>query len=138
MSQRENPFTGEWTFNAARSALSTPAPKRWRQRIVATGNEVHVREEIVGADGSLKVVSVEANIDGMDYPVIGSPVADVIAYTRLDVNNISGIAKKNDNVSLRETLTAAPEDETLTLTYGIFVGPNQVAHGVAVFNRTDS
>jgi hypothetical protein len=114
MCQPDDPFTGEWTFNAERSDLSSPAPKKWLQQILATPDEVHVREEITNLDGSLRVVWVKAEFDGMDYPVTGSPVADVIAYTLLDDNNISGIAKKNDGFSLRETLSAAPSGETLT------------------------
>ena len=66
--------------------------------------------------------------DRRESPVSGSPVADVIAYPRLDNNNISrsAKAKKDNSVSLRETLAAAPDGETLTLTCGVFVRPQIV------------
>jgi hypothetical protein len=137
MSQRDNPFTGEWTFNVERSDLSSPAPKKWHQQIFVTSNEVQVREDIIGIDGSLRVVSLDAKFDGTDYPVTGSPVADVIAHTFLDNNNVSGVAKKNNGVSLRETLTASSNGETLTLIYSVFVGSQKVALGVAVSDRAN-
>lgn len=133
----ESPFTGDWVFNAERSDLSSTAPKKWLQQILITSDEVHVREEISGLDDSLRVVNVKAKFDGMDYAVTGSPVAEVIAYTLLDKYTVSGVAKKNGGVSLRETLTAAPDGKMLTLRYEVFAGQKTIAHGVAVFDRTD-
>ncbi len=137
MSQ-DSPFTGEWSFNAGRSELSSPAPKKWLQHILVTSDDVQVREEITSLDDSLRVVSVKAKFDGLDYAVTGSPVADVIAYTLLDKATVSGVARKNGGVSLRETLTAAPDGRTLTLQYEVFVGERKVAHGLAIFDRTNT
>jgi hypothetical protein len=128
-----DPFTGVWRFNAARSRVGAP-PESWIQEIAATPSDVHVREEIVRA-GSRTVVTVDAKFDGRDYPVNGWPMADVIAYAR-DGNRISGTAKKNGIVSLRETIVAS--DDSLTMTYAVFGGGKEVAAGVAVFEKLQS
>jgi hypothetical protein len=95
-----------------------------------------VRENIVGADGSETVVSLRAKFDGKEHPVEGSPAADTIAYTRLDLNTIGGTGQRNGIVSLTETLTVAPESGTLTVSYSVHAaGPKVVATGVVVFER---
>jgi hypothetical protein len=130
---QSDPFTGLWIFSTERSNLSTPAPRGWMQQINATSAEVKVREEIIRSDGSQTVVTVQARFDGKDYPVSGSPAADTIAYTRVDANHIAGTGKKNGSVPLKETVTADPEDGTLTLTYSLYGGAREIASGVAVF-----
>ena len=96
VSQRD-PFTGVWTFRAEQSKLSTPPRQRWVARIDVCGDGVQVREEIASADGSQTTLTVEARFDGQYYPFSGSPVADTIAYTRIDAYTISGIGKKEQH-----------------------------------------
>lgn len=135
MPEQPDPFSGAWRFNTQLSKLSTPSPRSWIQEILANFDEIHVRENIVRADGSETVVSVRAKFDGKDHPVEGSPAADMIAYTRVDQNTISGTGKKNGIVSLTETLTVPSENGTLTLTYSLHAGPKVVANGIAVFEK---
>jgi hypothetical protein len=135
MAKQHDPFTGTWRFNPQLSKLSTQSPRSWVQEILTTPDGVHVRENIVRADGSETVVSVRARFDGTDYPVEGSTAADTISYTRINQNTISGTGKKNGVVSLTETVTAAPENSTLTLCYSIHAGPKVVANGIAVFEN---
>jgi hypothetical protein len=135
MPEQPDPFTGAWRFNPQVSKLSTQSPRSWVQQILANPDEVHVRENIVSSDGSETVVSLRAKFDGKDHPVEGSPAADTIAYTRVDGNTISGTGKKNGIVSLTETVTAAPENGTLTLSYSIHAGPKVVANGIAVLEK---
>src|SRR5438105_15705509 len=109
MSERDDPFTGTWTFNAQRSKLTTPLPESWVQRIIATGDEVRVQETIVRMDGSRTVVKVLAKFDGREYPVTGSPIADTIAYERVSSNIISGTGKRNGVIALTETVIVSPD-----------------------------
>jgi hypothetical protein len=81
------------------------------------------------------IVAVRARFDGQDDPVSGSPVPDTIAYTRVNTHTISGTAKRNGNISIRETLTACPEGHALTLTYSVYRGAGELANGTAVFEE---
>ncbi|HEV2669186.1 MAG TPA: hypothetical protein VG324_29990, partial [Blastocatellia bacterium] len=87
-----DPFTGAWKFSQEDSRLAGQTPQRWIQKIVARGDEVSVSEEIVFDNGPQMNVTVRARFDGQDYPVNGSPIADTIAYTRLNDLTISGTA----------------------------------------------
>ena len=86
-------------------------------------------------DGSQTVVEVMARFDGSDYPVTGSPAADTIAYRRVSNNSISGTGKKDGVITLMETVTVTPENNTLTLSYSVHSEAHVVASGIAVFER---
>jgi len=66
----------------------------------------------------------------------GSPVADTIAYTRLDSHAISGTAGRQGVVTIREKLVVAEEEDSMRMTYAVFRGKKKVARGIAVFERT--
>jgi hypothetical protein len=103
--------------------------------IFANFDEARIRENIVRSDASETVVSVRAKFDGQDYPVQGSPAADMIAYTRIDQNSISGTGKKNGIISWTETVTVVPENGTLTLSYSLHAGSKVVSNSFAVFEK---
>ena len=62
-------------------------------------------------------------------------MADVIAYTRPDRHTITGIAKKNGSVSLKETLRVSADGEVLTLSYSIHASTRELATGTAILER---
>lgn len=132
---KRDPFTGTWAFDGERSNLSTPSPQSWIQELKVSDAEVSVRERIVATDGSRLSVSVHARCDGAQYPVIGSPVADAISYTRADPHTLVGTGTKDESVSLGETVLVSPDGGTLTLTYALYRGTREVASGTAVFQR---
>jgi hypothetical protein len=141
MSEREeqcgkDPFTGTWVYRPERSKSTGPKQERWVQWIEATADGLRLREEVVVATGQRTNVSIEAKFDGRDYPVTRSSLSDTIAYTRKGRRKIIGTGKKNGGVTLRETIAVAGDDETLTLTFGIFEGGRQVM-GFAVFDRVE-
>jgi len=118
--------------------FSTAAPRSWIQRIQINGDEVSAREEIVRADGGPLVVTVQARLDGSDYPVHGSPIGATIAYRRIDRYTISGVQKKNGVVTVRETVTVSPDGRRVTQRFSILNGDRDVANGVAVFEKSGS
>jgi hypothetical protein len=95
-----------------------------------------VREEIIRSDGSQTVLTVQARFDSEEYPVIGSPAVDTIAYTLVDANHITGTGRKNGSVSLRETVIADPMSGTLTMTYSLYGGGREVEAVLRFFKRT--
>jgi hypothetical protein len=135
MPEQSDPFTGTWRFDAQRSRLDTPLPQTWVQQIVVTRDEIVVHENIVRSNGAKSAVRVWARFDGSDYPISGLPMADSIAYTRVNSHSISGTGKKDGVVSLTETVTVAPDGARLTLIYSIQTGASQVARGIAVFEK---
>ncbi len=100
-----------------------------------SADELVVHENIVRADGTKSLVRVWARFDGSDYPVTGYPLADVMAYRRLNSHCFSGTGKKNGVVALTETVTVTPDGKSLTLIYSVQMGASQVYRGVAVFEK---
>ena len=133
----QDPFTGTWVFNGARSVLSTPMPQSWVLQIRASESDVSHREEIITSDGSEMTVVLHATFDGEDHAVSGTPLMDTIACTRPAAHVIAGTGKKAGAVTLTDTLTASPDGEVLTLTYSIFDGHQEVAKGTSIFERRD-
>jgi hypothetical protein len=133
VSIENEPFAGKWSFNAKLSSMCTPEPESWIKEISAGPEGLAVREQIVRLDGTEFVRRVRARFDGADYPVEGALDVDTIAFTRTDRHAISGLGKKDGEISLTETLLADPEQRTLTLIYNYLLGGLTVAHGVAVF-----
>jgi hypothetical protein len=132
----EDPFTGTWHCNLAKSKFSTPAPQSWTQYITASATDLSVREEISRAGRAPATVSVSAKFDGKDYPVHGSPAAEVIAYTRT-VFEIVGTASRQGSVCLRETLTLSADHKTLAMSYAVFSGEKELLSGQAIFERAE-
>lgn len=138
MPEANDPFNGTWKFNSARSQLTTPSPATWVRSIVATADEIRIREHIVTTDGSETVVLVQAKFDGRQYPVHGSRSIDSITYQRIDANTISGTGTKNGAVVITETVTLDSDNRAVTQNYSIHQGDRVLAKGVAVFDRAAS
>ena len=100
-----------------------------------TGWNICVREDVVSSAGKHAEVSIEAKFDGKDHTVNGSSLSDAIAYQRLDSNSIRGTGKKDGSVTLRETITVAPQGDSMTLRFSIFAAEKEVANGIAVFDK---
>jgi hypothetical protein len=86
-------------------------------------------------DGRALTVTVEASFDGRDYDVSGSPLADVIAYSRRDRHRIDAVAKKDGRVVLTESVTASEDGRALTMGYVTRLPDGRDVTSVAVFKR---
>ena len=96
---------------------------------------ISVTEEIAGADGRTLTVTVDALFNGRDYDVTGSPLADVIAYTRPNRFRIDGVAKKDGRVVLTESVTVSEDGRALTMGYVTRLPDGRDATSIAVFKR---
>jgi hypothetical protein len=110
-------------------------PRRWTETLDVGEDSISVREEIAGADGRTIVVTVAASFDGLDHRVTGSPLVDVIAYTRPSRLRIDGVAKKDGRVVLTESVTVSDDGRTLTMGYVMRLADGRDVTSVAVFKR---
>jgi len=131
----DDPFTGFWTLMPEKSKLAGPVPRRWTEMLEVGENTIRVTEEIAGADGRTLTVTVEASFDGRDYTVNGSPLADVIAYTRPDRYRIEGVAKQDGRVVLTESIKASEDGRLLTMGYVMRLPDGRDMTSIAVFKR---
>jgi hypothetical protein len=130
-----DPFSGFWTLVPEESKLAGPLPRRWTETLDVGDETISVREEIAGADGRTLTVTVDASFDGRDYSVSGSPLADVIAYTRPGRRRIDGVAKKDGRVVLTESITVSEDGRALTMGYVVRLPDGRDVTSIAVFKR---
>jgi hypothetical protein len=130
-----DPFTGFWTLVPAESKLAGSVPRRWTEMLDVDDDTISVREEIAGADGRTLTVTVDALFDGRDYDVTGSPLAEVIAYTRPARYRIDGVAKKDGRVVLTESVTVSVDGRALTMGYVMRLPDGRDVTSIAVFKR---
>jgi hypothetical protein len=108
---------GTWKLNVARSKFSPgPAPKSLTVKFEPAGQGVKLSTEGVGADGKPTATSYTANLDGKDYPLTGSPVADTVALRKIDENTQERTDKKAGKVVQTLTRVMAKDGKSLTVT----------------------
>ena len=130
-----DPFSGTWVLNLSKSKLPPPLPRSQTSSIEANSKSIRIRELIVNDKGEQMSITVDAKFDGKDYPIIGSPFVDTVAYQRVDSHTLKGIVKKAGQVVTTEQATVSPDGKTLTGTYsGTDLSGRQVT-GVAVFEK---
>lgn len=131
----QDPFTGTWKLNLAKSHLQPPIPRSLVTHIQCDDKGVSIREEIVDADGKPQTATGKAGFDGKDYPVVGTPFADTVTYQRVDANTIKGTSKKNGKVLVHETVVVAPDGKTMTATYTGTDAQGKAVIGTAFFEK---
>ena len=130
-----DPFSGFWILVPGESRLAGPMPRRWTETLDVGDETISVTEEIAGADGRTLTVTVDAAFDGRDYRVTGSPLADVIAYSRPGRHRIDGVAKKDGRVVLTESVTVSEDGSRLTMGYVTRLADGRDVASIAVFKR---
>jgi hypothetical protein len=130
-----DPFSGFWALVPGESKLAGPMPRRWTETLEVGEDTISIREEITGADGRAIVVTVDAAFDGRDYSVTGSPLVDVMTYTRPSPLRIDGVGRKGGRVVLTESVTVSEDGRSLTMGYVMRLPDGRDVTSVAVFKR---
>jgi hypothetical protein len=130
-----DPFSGQWILNPSKSKLPPPPPQRQISYIEANATRIRIREEITSDMGERMTITVDAKFDGKDYPIVGTPSADTVAYQRVDSRTLKGVAKKGGKVILNETVVVSPDGKTLTGTYHGTDATGKQVTAVAVFEK---
>ena len=109
---------GTWKLNLAKSKYSPgPAPKSQTLKIEAWGDDgLKYAADGVGADGKPTHAEFQAKYDGKDYAFKGNPDADMLAYKRIDANNLEATTKLKGKVTLRAKVVVSADGKTRTVT----------------------
>lgn len=131
----DDPFSGVWKLNLAKSKLPPPVPKSQIARVDSDGSSIRISEEVVSDKDERMTITVDARFDGKDYPIKGAPFADAVSYQRIDRFTIKGIGKKDGKVIMHETVVVSPDGKTMTGTYSGTDATGKQATAVAVFDK---
>ena len=134
--QTRDPRTGTWRLNLAKSTYKPgPAPKTQTVRIEPSGQGEHVRSETLNASGTRTVTEYTAAYDGVDYPIKGSPVADMVSLKRIDANTTERYDKKDGQVRLVYRRVVSPDGKTMTVTINGVNAQGQAVSNLVVFDK---
>ncbi|MEO8370552.1 MAG: hypothetical protein ABI806_15320 [Candidatus Solibacter sp.] len=111
-----DPVVGTWKLNLSKSKYGTrPAPKSNTVEWTESGGTFHYSAKGVGADGKPTSVEIPAfKFDGQDSKIIGAPVADTVAFTRVDPNNYSVVSKKAGKVVGNNKSVVSKDGKSIT------------------------
>ncbi len=130
-----DPFTGTWKLNLTKSELPPPLPRSVIVYIECDGQSISIREETEDQDGQRHTANIKARFDGKEYPLVGTPRADMVVYERLDARTIRGTSRKNGKVLVHETVVLSPDGKTVTTTYSGANAEGKAVIGTAVFEK---
>ncbi len=132
----EQGFAGTWQLNREQSDIP-PVTKSQVLVIETDGVFVRMRETLVNDKDETLTISVNGNLDGLDYPVSGTPFADTVSYRLLRPNTIQGVAKKNGAVIVTETAVLSEDGKTIRVTYESCDGQGHCLTSHGFFERVE-
>jgi hypothetical protein len=108
----ENPFVGKWKMDPAKSNGSNY--KSYAIKVESQGEGFSASQDIVTTEGQVQHVTLAAKYDGKDYPLKGSPDADMISFTKPNPNTVDYIVKKNGKELYRGQAIISKDGKTWT------------------------
>jgi quercetin dioxygenase-like cupin family protein len=131
-----DPFNGTWKLNLSKSTFDPgPAPKSGTAFIASSGDSVKLINEGVTAAGVTARWEYVANHDGKDYPMKGSPDADVLSLKRINPSTVESTYKKGGKVTLVNTRTVSADGKTMTVTVKGTNAQGQKVNNVLVYEK---
>jgi len=128
---------GTWKLNVAKSKFSPgPAFKSQTLKIEAWEDD-GVKYSADGIDGTGKPMHWEfqAKYDGKDSPFKGNPDADMIAYKRIDANNVEAATKLKGQPAGMTKVVVSKDGKTRTLTQTGKTAAGQTINNVLVYEK---
>lgn len=108
---------GTWKLNVAKSKVEAgPVAKSRTVKVEAAPEGIKVQVDAVLADGKTQSYSYSAKYDGKDYPVVGNPDVETIAFKRIDDNTTEATPKKGGQATSTMHIAVSADGKTMTVT----------------------
>jgi hypothetical protein len=134
--QASDPRIGTWKLNAAKSKFNPgPAPQSLTVKVEPSGKGEKVTAETVSADGTRTTTVYTAAFDGKDYPLTGSPTADMVSLKRIDARTTDRTDKKGDKVATSLRRVVSQDGKTMTVTTKGTDAQGQAVNNVIIFDK---
>ena len=109
---------GTWKLNVAKSKFSPgPALKDGTLTIESQADGLKFTNHLTDAEGKSVHVELSPKYDGKDYPITGSPDADMVSMKKIDDNTIETVNKKGGKSILTVRSVVSKDGKTRTTTY---------------------
>ena len=127
---------GSWKLNIEKSKyIQGQAPKSTTLVYETAGEGIKVTVDQMPFDGPAVHYAYTANYDGKDVPVVGNPLADTSARTRVNATTTNLVNKKGGQVMSTVTLVDSADGKTLTITTTGKDAAGQKIDSVAVYDK---
>ena len=130
----ENPFSGTWKLNVAKSKLPPPAPQSDLAKVDAQVNGLKLSEDVTDDKGHPLKISFEVKFDGKDYPVTGDPSSDSISYRRVNANTLMSTSKKGAKITSKATIVVSKDGKVTTVNFTDYSQPKPFK-GLGVYEK---
>jgi hypothetical protein len=132
-----DPNLGTWELNLATSRFDPgPPPLRATEVIEPWDTDgVKMTLTLVVVDGTRFVGVVHAHYDGKDSPIANFPIADTIAYSRVDADTLAYTVKKDGRAFDLGTIVVSNDAKTRTVLAAGANANGQTVNDVRVFDR---
>jgi hypothetical protein len=112
-----DPAIGVWKLNFAKSIFKlTPAPQSYVLKCESWNDGLKASADIVDDQGTRRRPEVAYKLDGNDYPVKGSPLADTISVRQIHERGTDITWKKDGKVVFISRNVVSPDGRTYTVT----------------------
>ena len=134
--QSTDPRVGTWRVNVAKSKYNPgPPPKSHTLKVEASGQGEKIASEMVMADGTRIAQQYTASFDGKDYPLTGSPIADMVMLKRVDAHTTERVDKKGGKTMQTIRRVVSKDGKTMTATIKGTNAQGQTVNNVVVFEK---
>lgn len=131
----DDPQTGTWKLNTAKSKYSGPAPKANTLTITADEKSYKVHAEGVDAQGKATMADFTAGFDGKDVSAKGLPYGDTVSVKRVDTNTVEVTMKKGGKALVTVTSVVSKDGKTRTSTIHGKDEAGKDVNNVAVYDK---
>lgn len=131
----DDPQTGTWKLNTAKSKYSGPAPKANTLTITADEKSYKLHAEGMDAQGKATLADFTAGFDGKDVPAAGLPYGDSVSLKRIDANTVEVTMKKGGKALVTVTSVVSKDGKTRTSTFHGKDEAGKDVHNVAVYDK---
>jgi hypothetical protein len=127
---------GSWKLNIAKSQyIQGQAPKSTTLVYEVAGEGIKVTVDQMPADGPAIHYAYTANYDGKDVPVVGNPLAETSARTRVNATTTKLVNKKSGEILSTLTLVDSADGKMLTITTAGKDATGASIDSVAVYDK---
>ncbi len=131
----DDALMGTWKLNESKSTFPAGSSKNKTVVYAQSGDEVTITVD--GVDGSGKVVHHEwmGKFDGKDYPAKGATNHDTRAYTKVDANTVTYVAKKDGTSVGNGKVVVAADGKSRTVTEMMTGADGKPMNSTAVYDK---
>lgn len=132
----ENPFTGTWKLNAAKSKLAgSGIGASGGVRVESDGKTYKASVDTTDEKGQPIKFDYQATLDGKPSKVTGSTAIDELSLKRVNDHTIDATGKKDGKVVYTDKRTVSKDGKTYTISRNTTSPAGKAVHAMIVFDK---